>query len=106
VYREIEASAMQPEAGVIRSTDGGATWSNVTAGLDGNYNQPYRSLAPDPTGEAVYLALAGPSGTRASRRASTVRIAMDSAGPAGAAARRRRPAAGAGPLGRCPTCSR
>ena len=60
VYREIEASAMQPEAGVIRSTDGGATWSNVTAGLDGNYNQPYRSLAPDPTGEAVYLALAGP----------------------------------------------
>jgi YVTN family beta-propeller protein len=60
VYREMEGSAMQPEAGVIRSTDGGNTWSNVTAGLDGNYNQNYRSLAPDPTGEAVYLALTGP----------------------------------------------
>ena len=60
VYREIEASVTQPEAGVIRSTDGGATWSNVTAGLDGNYNENYRSLAPDPAGEAVYLALTGP----------------------------------------------
>lgn len=60
VYREIEASVTQPEAGVIRSTDGGATWSNVTAGLDGNYNENYRSLAPDPAGEAIYLALTGP----------------------------------------------
>jgi YVTN family beta-propeller protein len=60
VYREIEASVTQPEAGAIRSTDGGATWRNVTAGLDGNYNQNYRSLAPEPAGEAVYLALAGP----------------------------------------------
>ena len=60
VYREIEASALQPEAGIIRSTDGGATWSNVTAGLDGNYSENYRSLALDPTGGAVYLALTGP----------------------------------------------
>ncbi|MEI2690309.1 MAG: hypothetical protein V9H69_11600 [Anaerolineae bacterium] len=60
VYREVEGSAMQPEAGVIRSTDGGATWSNVTAGLDGNYNENYRSLAPDPAGATVYLALSGP----------------------------------------------
>lgn len=60
VYREIEGSATQPEAGVIRSTDGGASWSNVTAGLDGNYNENYRSLAADPAGEAVYLALTGP----------------------------------------------
>lgn len=60
VYREVEASVTQPEAGVIRSTDGGATWSNVTAGLDGNYNENYRSLAPDPAGEAIYLALTGP----------------------------------------------
>lgn len=60
VYREIEGSAMQPEAGIVRSTDGGDTWRNVTAGLDGNYNQNYRSLAPDPAGEAVYLALTAP----------------------------------------------
>ncbi len=60
VYREIEGSAMQPEAGIVRSTDGGDTWSNVTAGLDGNYNENYRSLAPDPAGDAVYLALVGP----------------------------------------------
>ena len=60
MYREIEGSAMQPEAGIVRSTDGGDTWSNVTAGLDGNYNQNYRSLAPDPAGEAIYLALTGP----------------------------------------------
>lgn len=60
MYREIEGSAVQPEAGIIRSTDGGATWSNVTAGLDGNYNENYRSLAPDPAGEAIYLALSGP----------------------------------------------
>ncbi len=60
MYREIEGSAMQPEAGIVRSTDGGASWRNVTAGLDGNYNQNYRSLAPDPTGEAIYLALTGP----------------------------------------------
>ncbi len=60
MYREIEGSAMQPEAGIIRSTDGGASWSNVTAGLDGNYNQNYRGLSPDPAGEAVYLALTGP----------------------------------------------
>ena len=30
VYREIEASAMQPEAGIVRSTDGGAAWSAWT----------------------------------------------------------------------------
>jgi YVTN family beta-propeller protein len=60
MYREIEGSAMQPEAGIIRSTDGGASWRNVTAGLDGNYNQNYRSLAPDPAGEAIYLALTAP----------------------------------------------
>ncbi len=60
MYREIEGSALQPEAGIIRSIDGGNTWSNVTAGLDGNYNQNYRSLAPDPAGEAIYLALTGP----------------------------------------------
>ena len=60
MYREIEGSAMQPEAGIVRSSDGGATWRNVTAGLDGNYNQPYRSLASDPAGEAIYLALDGP----------------------------------------------
>jgi photosystem II stability/assembly factor-like uncharacterized protein len=60
MYREIEGSAMQPEAGIVRSTDGGDTWRNVTAGLDGNYNQNYRSLAPDPAGEAVYLALTAP----------------------------------------------
>ena len=60
VYREIEASAMQPEAGVIRSTDGGATWSNVTAGLDGNYNENYRSLVATPAGDALYLALTEP----------------------------------------------
>lgn len=60
MYREIEGSAMQPEAGVIRSTDGGNTWSNVTAGLHGNYNMNYRSLTSDPAGEAVYLALTGP----------------------------------------------
>jgi YVTN family beta-propeller protein len=60
MYREVEASDMQPEAGIVRSTDGGDTWRNVTAGLDGNYNQPYRSLAPDPAGEAIYLALTGP----------------------------------------------
>ena len=60
MYRETEGSAMQPEAGIVRSMDGGATWSNVTAGLDGNYNQNYRSLALDPAGEAIYLALTGP----------------------------------------------
>ncbi len=60
MYREMEGSAMQPEAGIVRSIDGGNTWSNVTAGLDGNYNQNYRSLAPDPAGEAIYLALTGP----------------------------------------------
>lgn len=60
VYREIEASAAQPETGVIRSTDGGNTWRNVTAGLDGNYNEHYRSLTTDPTGQAVYLALTAP----------------------------------------------
>ncbi len=60
MYREIEGSATQPEAGIIRSIDGGNTWSNVTAGLHGNYNMNYRSLTADPTGEAVYLALTGP----------------------------------------------
>ncbi len=60
MYREVEGSAMQPEAGIIRSIDGGDTWSNVTAGLHGNYNMNYRSLTSDPAGEAVYLALTGP----------------------------------------------
>jgi len=60
MYREMEASTLQPEAGIIHSSDGGDTWSNVTAGLDGNYNQNYRSLAPDPAAAAVYLALTGP----------------------------------------------
>lgn len=60
VYREIEASGVQPEAGVVRSTDGGNTWSNVTAGLDGNYNENYRSLGADPDAAAIYLAHVGP----------------------------------------------
>ncbi|HIQ05266.1 MAG TPA: hypothetical protein EYH31_06160 [Anaerolineae bacterium] len=41
-YREIEASGIYPESGVLRSTDRGDTWELVSAGLPGYYEPfPY-----------------------------------------------------------------
>lgn len=60
LYREIEGSALQPESGVARSTDGGDTWTIASAGLPGNYNMNYRSLAADPSGSLLAVALGAP----------------------------------------------
>ncbi len=98
MYREMEGSALQPEAGILRSTDGGNTWSNVTAGLDGNYNQNYRSLAPDPAARGdlpgADRAGMGPALPPAGLSLRQRRAAL---GAAGSAARRRgsRPGIGA-----------
>jgi photosystem II stability/assembly factor-like uncharacterized protein len=48
MYREIEGSAMQPEAGIVRSTDGGATWSNVTAGWTATTTRTTAAWRPTP----------------------------------------------------------
>ncbi len=56
-YREIEGSGVQPESGITRSTDGGATWQVTMAGLPGYYVTSYHDLVIDPAGGALYVAL-------------------------------------------------
>ncbi len=61
-YREIEPSGEHPESGVIRSTDGGASWELTTAGLPGTYEPFPQSLALSPDFAAdgmLYTALSG-----------------------------------------------
>jgi len=61
-YREIEPSGEHPESGVIRSTDGGASWELATAGLPGTYEPFPQSLALSPDFAAdgmLYTALSG-----------------------------------------------
>ncbi|MFB0536885.1 MAG: hypothetical protein ACETWR_18125 [Anaerolineae bacterium] len=63
-YREIEPSAIWPESGVVRSTDGGETWELASTGLPGTYDPWARSIALSPnfaTDRTLYVAYQGTS---------------------------------------------
>ena len=56
-YREIEASGVQPESSIARSTDGGDTWTVTGAGLPGYYATSYHDLAVSAGGDTQLVAL-------------------------------------------------
>ena len=61
-YRESEPSAVWPESGVVRSTDGGETWELASMGLPGTYDPWARSIALSPnfaTDRTLFLAYRG-----------------------------------------------
>lgn len=62
-YREIEASAIVPESGVFRSTDGGDTWTYAGYGLPGTYEPFPGPLAFSPNFAADHTVYVADMGT-------------------------------------------
>lgn len=61
-YRESEPSAIWPESGVVRSSDGGETWELASTGLPGTYDPWARSIAVSPgfaADRTLYVAYQG-----------------------------------------------
>lgn len=56
-------------AGALKSTDSGATWSDVLAGSQGESSDPY-AITGSPDGNSVYVAYASEGGTGSMRRST------------------------------------